>query len=143
MNKTRKSWVMRLPHGVRQQAGWIFIGIMCFLVGLSYLLGVSQSTVTRELDPRWLRGWGGFLCVAGILIVVSTATINKPLERLALRFLSLGVFVYTGWLLATVPLDRVGFVAFIGIALIGLAEIRVAVLKAELRPLSRSLREMT
>lgn len=139
---SRKSWVMKLPHGIREQPGWIFIGTMCFLAGLSYLFGVSESAITRELDEEWLRGWGGFLSLAGLLVVISTGTSNRPLERLSLRFLSLGVLVYTGWILATVPLQRVTFVAFMGIALIGLSEIRVAVHKAVLKPLSKSVKEM-
>lgn len=127
---------MCLPLGLREQAAWVFIGVLSALAGLSYLLGIAESTsITRVLDPTWLRAWGGFQLIAGVLIAGSTLASNKPLERLSLRFLSLGIFVYIGWILTTVPLSRAAFTVSICLAFVGLAEIRVAVLRAVLTPL--------
>lgn len=127
---------MRLPGGLRDQAGWVFIGALAFLAGLSYLLGIAESTsITKVLDPTWLRVWGGFLCLSGGLITWSTAVANKAVERMSLRFLSLGMLVYIGWILLAVPISRAVFATFVNLALIGLAEVRVAVLSAVLRSL--------
>jgi len=131
-----RDWVMRLPLGLRDQPAWVFIGALVALAGVSYLIGIAESTsITRVLDPTWLRVWGGFQAVSGTLIVVSTVAANKPLERLSLRLLSLGILIYIGWILAAIPLSRAAFTVALCLAFVGLAEIRVAVLKAVLRPL--------
>lgn len=133
---------MRLPPGLRDQPAFVFIGAMCAMAGLAYLLGVAESTsITRVLDVLWLRVWGGFLCLSGTLIVVSTWISNKPLERLSLRFLSLGILVYMGWILTAVPLSRAAFTVALCLILVALAEIRVGVIKTLLRPLPASVRE--
>ncbi len=127
---------MRLPGGLREQPGWIFIGTLCVLAGLSYLTGLAESTtLTRVLDPLWVRAWGGYLGVAGALVTYSTWVSNKPLERMSLRFLSLGFFIYMGWLLAILPPSRAALTVAMSLALFVLAEIRVAVLKMAMRPL--------
>ncbi len=138
----RRSWVFRLPEGLREQPGWILIGGLCFLAGLSYLLGIAESTaITRVLSPAWLRVWGGFLGLAGVLVITSTLACNKPLERLSLRLLSLGLMVYAGWILTAVPLSRATMTVVLCISFVGLAEIRVAVLKALFKPLPAGLLE--
>lgn len=130
---------MRLPGGLREQPAWIYIGGLCTLAGLSYLLGIAESnSITEILAPVWLRVWGGFLFVSGLLVAGSTWASNKPLERMSLRFLSLGLLVYMGWILAAIPLSRATLTATTVIALVGLSEIRVAVLKTALRPLPAS-----
>lgn len=126
---------MRLPRGLREQPAWVFIGTLSAVTGLTYLLGISQSAVSRILDEGWLRGWGGFLFLAGVLVVISTIMGNRPLERLSLRFLSLGFLVYLGWILTAVPPTRAMFTSVTCLSLVGLAEIRVAVLKVAMRPL--------
>lgn len=127
---------MRLPGGLREQPGWIFIGMMCALAGLSYLVGLAESnSITRILDPVWLRVWGGFLFTTGALLIGSVWTSRHPLQRMSLRFLSLGLLVYMGWILAAVPLERAAMSTVLVLALVGLAEIRVAVLTMVLRPL--------
>lgn len=127
---------MRLPGGLRAQSGWIFIGTMCALAGLSYLVGLAgTSTVSETLGPIWVRAWGGFLFLSGILVAGSTWVGNRPLERMSLRFLSLGLMIYTGWLLAVLPLGRASLTVSTTLALISLSEIRVAVLTMALRPL--------
>lgn len=127
---------MRLPRGLRDQPAWVFIGTMCALAGASYLLGIAESTsITRILDPAVLKVWGGFLFLSGSLVIVSTWLANMPLERLSLRFLSLGLLVYAGWILAVLPLTRAAMTVALCGSLVALAEIRVAVLKALLKPL--------
>lgn len=127
---------MRLPGGLREQPAWIFIGTLCTLAGLSYLVGLAESnSITQVLSPVWLRVWGGVLFVSGALIVGSVWSRNKALERMALRFLSLGLLVYMGWILVSVPLERAAMSAAMDFALVGLSEIRVAVLTMVLRPL--------
>lgn len=126
---------MRLPGGVRDQPSQIFIGALLALSGLSYLLGLAESTsITRVLDPTWLRVWGGFLFVSGCLTVWSTWMARRPLERMALRFMSLGLLVYLGWILAAVPVARALFTLALIASMIVLSEIRVAVITVLLRP---------
>lgn len=129
-----KPWVMRLSPGLREQPAWIFIGALVFLGGLSYVLGIAESTsITRILDPKYLRLWGGVLCLSGGLVVWSTWVVNRALERLSLRFLSLCLLVYMGWILAAVPFSRATITIVMCVSLIGLSEIRVAVVKSLLR----------
>lgn len=119
--------VMKLPLGVREQPGWIFIGVLCALVGLSHVLGISQSTVTQQLDRVWLTAWGAGLFIAGVLIVHSTARQNRPLERLSLRLMAIALVVYMAWILMVVP-ERAGMTVFMGLALVVTSQIRVAVI---------------
>lgn len=119
--------VLRLPRGFREQPGWIFIGSLCALVGLSYMLGVSQSSITQALNPAWLKVWGAGLCLTGVAIAVATATVNRPLERLSLRLLAVGLLVYMGWILAVVPAKSTMMV-FMCLSLIVFSQIRVAVI---------------
>lgn len=129
---------MRLPNGVRDQPAWIFIGFMCAVAGMSYLLGVSQSsTVESVLGSAGLRLWGGYLFLAGVLVAAATWTANKPLERLSLRLLSLGLLLYTCWIVLAVPINRATLTVTLCVGLVGMAEIRVAVLKAVLKPLPK------
>lgn len=126
---------MRLPGGLRDQPAQIFIGALFGLAGLSYMIGVAESnSITQVLDPTWLRVWGGFLLLTGALVVWSTWSANRPLERMALRFMSLGLLVYIGWILAAVPFARAVISVALVACLIIYAEIRVAVIKALLRP---------
>jgi hypothetical protein len=127
---------MRLPGGLREQPAWIFIGTLCTLAGLSYLIGLAESsTITQILDPIWVRTWGGYLCGSGLLVVSSTWMRNVPLERMALRFLSLGFLIYMGWLLAVLPIGKAALTVTMCLALFVLAEIRIAVLTMVMRPL--------
>lgn len=138
MKSFRGSWVMRLPHGVRDQPAWIFIGFMCAAAGFSYMLGVSQSaTVESVLGSVGLRLWGGYLFLAGSLVVAATWNANKPLERLSLRLLSLGLLLYTCWIVLAVPISKATLTVSLCIGLVGMAEIRVAVLKSVLKPLPK------
>lgn len=128
-------WVMRLPGGLRDQPAQIFIGGLFALAGLSYMLGIAESnSITQVLDPTWLRVWGGFLLLSGVLVIWSTWCANRPLERMALRFMSLGLLMYIGWILAAVPFVRAVFTLALVACLIVLSEIRVAVIKVLLRP---------
>lgn len=130
--------MMRLPQGLRDQPAQVYLGTLAAIAGLSYLLGIAESTtITRVLDAGWLRIWGGFLFVSGALVIWSTWTSTKALERMSLRFLSLGLLVYMGWILAAVPLARATLTVATIMALVGYTEIRVAVIKALLRPLPR------
>jgi hypothetical protein len=138
-----KAWVTRLPRGLQEQPAWVFIGTLVALAGLSYLLGLSQSSaVAQVLSDNWIRTWGGFLCASGCLVMISTLLANKPLERLSLRLLSLGLFVYMGWVVTAVSWDQATITSAMSIALIGAAEIRVALIKRILRPIPHNVREV-
>lgn len=127
---------MRLPGGLREQPAWIFIGTLCGLAGLSYMIGLAESnSITQVLDPLWVRVWGGFLFLAGLLVVASTWMRNRPLERMSLRMLSLGFLIYMGWLLTVLPWSRAALTVGMCLSLFVLAEIRVAVLHMAMRPL--------
>lgn len=100
---------------------------MCALVGMSYLVGISQSMITQALNPTWLKVWGAGLCVTGVTIVVATAKANRPLERLSLRLLAVGLLVYMGWILTVVP-EKSAMTVFLCLGLIACSQIRVAVI---------------
>jgi hypothetical protein len=121
----------------------VFIGTLVALGGLSYLLGLSQSSaIAQVLSTGWLRSWGGFLFLAGSLVVGSTVASNKPLERLSLRLLSLSFLVYMGWVLSAVSWDRATITTVMCLALVGAAEVRIAVIKRALKPLPASVRDV-
>lgn len=140
--QSRKSWVMRLPRGLREQPAWAYVGILCAVGGLSYMLGVSESTIIQVLDKNWVRAWGGFLFISGMLVVISTVIANRPLEKLSLRFLSLGLWMYMGWVIVAVSFLRATVVIIACTSLIIFSEIRIAVLKILLRPLPDSITTM-
>lgn len=126
---------MRLPTGVREQPGWIFIGAFCALAGFTYLLGISESNIAEVLGSIGLQVWGGFLCLSGLMVVGSTWATNRPLERLSLRFLSLGLAAYTAWVILAVPFTKATLTIVLCGCLIGMSEIRIAVIKSALKPL--------
>lgn len=137
-----KTWVMRLPRGVREQPGWVFIGLMSTVTGISYLTGLASSaSITSILNPVFVRAWGGFLLLAGVLVAVSTAISNRPLERLSLRLLSLGIIIYLGWILTVVPLSRSMVVLTLGASLAGLCEVRIAFLKSKMTKIPKRYRD--
>lgn len=126
---------MRLPRGLREQPAWVFVGTLTIATGLSYLTGLaSSSSIVRVMDPMWLKVWGGFELLSGVLVLFSTIKGDRALERLSLRFLSLGFLMYLAWVLTAVPLSRAMVTTVSCISLAGLAEIRIAVLKVVLRP---------
>lgn len=131
--KQKLPWILRLPRGLREQPAQLFIGILVGLAGVSYLLGVSQSTVTQAVGATGLRIWGALLALSGFGVVYATVRARPALEKLALRILSTCMFVYAGWLLAVVPLSRLGLTVALVLALVSLSEIRIAVLKVMLR----------
>lgn len=144
MKNSGKPWVLRLPQGLRDQTAWVFIGIMCALAGFSYLLGIAESNaITQVLEPIWLRVWGGFLFSAGSLVAFSTFVMNRALERFSMRLLSLGMLVYMGWILTAAPLSRATLTVVLCLILVGLAEIRAAVIKVNLRPLPVVITEVS
>ncbi len=124
-----KSWVMKLPVGVREQTGWLFIGFMVTLVGLSYLTGVTSSVMKEAIGPNGLRVWGGWLFLTGLLVMWATWKHNAAHEKMALRLLALCMVSYVGWVLTVVPWRDAGMTIGLGFVLIGLAEIRVGFLK--------------
>lgn len=143
MKAPRKPWVMWLPEGLRDQQGWVFIGFMCTLSGVSHLIGFSEpTTITRVLDPLWLKIWGGVLTASGILIMTSVVRMNRPLEAFALRVLSVSCLVYMGWIVASVGVAKALFLVFLCLVLVVLAEIRVRVIKLLLKPLPQSAKKL-
>lgn len=134
---------MKLPVGVREQPGWLFVGLLFTTVGLSYLFGVSESTtVSQVLGSGGLRLWGGFLSFSGVLVIIGTWNRNLALEKLALRLLSLGLLAYMGWVITIVPISRATFVVALCASFAGLSEIRIATIKAVLKPLPAKLPEV-
>lgn len=130
----RTPWVFRLPRGLREQPGWVFLGGMCALAGLSYVLGIAESNaVTDLLNSAALRVWGGFLCLTGTLVVCSTIASNKALEVLSLRFLSVGLLMYLGWIAVAVPIHRAVMTLILGVGFSIMAEVRIAVLRTLFR----------
>lgn len=132
-HKARIPWIMRLPPGLREQPAWVFIGFLIGIVGLTYVTGVSDSSVARAVGDAGLRVWGCFLAFSGFGVVYATIAAKPALEKLTLRVLSLCMFVYQGWLLAVVDWRRAAMSCVLVLILISLAEVRVAVLKTLLR----------
>ena len=120
---------MRLPAGLRKQPAWVFIGLLIGLAGLSYVGGFTESSVSRAVGTVGLRVWGGVLTFSGFAVVLATLRGRPALEKLALRILSICMAVYGGWLTIVVELNRVVMSTVLVLILIGMAEIRVAVLK--------------
>lgn len=139
-HRLRNSWVNKLPTGLRDQPSQVFTGVLVSLAGLSYLFGLSHSTALQVVSELWLQSWGGLLFIAGVLVVFGTLRANKPLERMALRIQSISLFVYMVWVLSAIPLTRATLTVALCVCLIGLSEIRIAVLKALMRPLPESAR---
>ncbi len=125
-------WIMRLPTGVRQQPGWLFIGLLVFLSGLSFMLGVTTSTIQEAIGKTGLRGWGAFLAVTGLLVVYATWRAKPSLEKMALRWLILSVLSYASWLLTVVSWRQSVMSVVLSLILCVLAEIRVGFLKLTL-----------
>lgn len=124
-----KSWVTRLPMGLREQPGWIFIGLMVALVGLSYAFGVSTSTVAEAIGEKGLRWWGVFLTVTGSLVTYATWCAKPALEKMALRWLVFALLSYSAWLITVIDARRAVMTIVLTLILIVLAEVRVGVIK--------------
>lgn len=131
--KARLPLLMRLPRGLREQPAWVFIGIMVALVGVSYMTGFTESSISHAIGHRGLQVWGTFLALSGFGVVYATVAGSPVLEKLALRILSLCMLVYTGWLLTAVDFKRAAMTLVLALILVTLAEIRVAVLRALFR----------
>jgi hypothetical protein len=132
-NKARIPWIMRLPQGLREQPAWVFIGLLIGSIGVTYVTGVADSSITRAVGEAGLRVWGSFLVFSGFGVVYATVRAKPALEKLTLRILSLCMFVYQGWLLTVVDWRRALMSCVLVLILISLAEVRVAVLKTLLR----------
>lgn len=129
---TKPSWVARLPPGLREQTGWIFIGLMVTLVGLGYATGLTTSAVQQAIGGIGLRVWGGFLATSGTLVIWATLKQIAAHEKLALRLLACCLGAYACWLPIVVPWRNASMTIILSIVLIVLAEIRVGFLKLTL-----------
>jgi hypothetical protein len=132
-NKAHKPplpWIMRLPTGLREQPAWVFIGILVGLAGVGYLTGLTESSISQTIGTTGLRVWGAFLAFSGFAVTWATIRASPVLEKLALRILSLCLFVYGGWLSLVIDFKRVAMSLVLILTLIFLAEVRVAVLRA-------------
>lgn len=127
-----KSWVMKLPIGLREQTGWIFIGFMVAASGLSFLTGFTNSAISKAIGSTGLQVWGGWLFVTGLLVMWATWKHNAAHEKMALRLLALCLLSYTCWLLTVVSFKDATMTLVLASILIGLAEIRVGFLKVVL-----------
>lgn len=127
---TKTPWIMRLPRGLREQPAWVFIGVLVTLGGLGFVTGVTESSVSQAIGTTGLRIWGALLLISGLGVLSATLSARPALEKLALRVLSLCIFVYAGYLLTIVDWKRAAMNVVLCGVLIGLAEIRIATLKA-------------
>lgn len=128
-HRPRTPWILRLPAGLRHQPAWVWIGLLIGLAGVSYVVGFTQSSVTDEVDRVTVRIWGAFLALGGFGVTYATLSARAALEKLALRVMSACLAVYIGWLLVVVDFRRAVFGFALVVSLIGLAEVRIAVLK--------------
>jgi len=124
-----KSWVLRLPRGLREEPAWVFIGVMVALSGVAFATGLTTSMVTHAIGQNGLRAWGGLLAFSGVFVVWATIRHVPAHEKFALRLLALTIFAYAGWLLTVVPFKQAAMSVVLAIILIGLCEIRVGFLK--------------
>lgn len=124
-----KSWVLKLPRGLREEPGWVFIGFLVTIGGVGFLTGAATSAVQNAIGTSGLRTWGGALMVVGMLVMWATIRHVPASEKLALRLLELCLLGYVGWLLTVVPLEQSAMSVLLAIVLIGLSEIRVGFLK--------------
>lgn len=125
----RTPWILRLPAGLRHQPAWVWIGLLLGLAGVSYVVGFTESSITEAVPPATVRVWGFFLAFGGFGVMVATLRADAALEKLALRVMSVCMAVYMGWLLVVVDFRRAVFGLALVVSLIGLAEVRIAVLK--------------
>jgi hypothetical protein len=93
---TKTPWVMRLPRGLRDQPAWVFIGFLVTLGGLGFVTGLTESSVSQAIGTTGLRVWGAVLLLSGLGVLSATLSAKPALEKLALRVLSLCMFVYVG-----------------------------------------------
>jgi hypothetical protein len=127
---TKTPWVMRLPRGLREQPAWVFIGILVTLGGLGFVTGLTESSVSQVVGPVGLRVWGATLLLSGLGVLSATLSAKPALEKLALRALSLCMFVYAGWILTVIDWRRASMSVLLCAVLIGIAEVRIGTLKA-------------
>lgn len=139
--RPRLPWIMRLPQGLRDQPAWVFIGFLVGLSGISYLMGLTESSISQAVGTTGLRVWGACLALSGFGVVYATIRARPVAEKLALRLLSLCMLVYGGWVLTIVDIRRAAMTLVLVLVLVVLAEIRVAVLRALFR--SAPAREAT
>lgn len=123
------AWVTKLPKGLREQPGWVFIGVLVALTGVSFLTGLSTSVVTQAIGHTGLRLWGSFLALSGLLTAIASWRGKPSLEKMALRWLAFSVLAYVLWLVTVVPIERSLMSFMLGIILAVMAEIRVAFIK--------------
>lgn len=128
-NTGRTPWILRLPAGLRHQPAWVWIGFLIGLAGVSYVVGFTESSVTEEVPQATVRVWGAFLTLGGFGVMWATLRANAALEKLALRVMSTCMTVYIGWLMIIVEFRRAVFGLALVVSLVGLAEVRIAVLK--------------
>lgn len=116
---------MRVPIGIREQPAWIFIGFLFTLVGLGYVTGFTESTISKAVGDTGLRWWGVALTVSGGLLIAATVKARPALEKLALRILICNMLAYVGWLVAVAPMQKLATTLLLSGALSVLAEFRV------------------
>lgn len=128
----------RVPVGVQLNGGWLLVGTIMFMSGLGFASGVTESTtITKLMGDTAIHVWGGVLMTSGALLGVAIWFSRVALEKLALNLMSIALSVYGAWLAAAVPFSRTGLTITLLIIFVGLAQIRVAVLRRLLRPLPR------
>lgn len=136
--RKKTPWLFRLPNGLQHQPESVFIGLLCVLTGLSYAVGLSSSNrLTERLNPTYLKAWGGFLLISGLLIIYSVIREQYALEILSRRFLSICIAVFLVWITLIVGVTNAAITVMLGTGLIVLGEIRIAVLKLFIRSVSR------
>lgn len=121
--------LLRVPLGLREQPAWVFIGILIFLVGLSYLTGFTNSIITEAIGDIGLKVWGGLLALSGLLVTWATIVAKPVMEKFSLRIMTCTLLMYAGYLATVVPVRDAAMTTVLTILLSGLSEFRVAHLR--------------
>lgn len=122
-------WVLWLPPGVRERPSWVFIGTLVALTGLTYVFGLTTSSIALVIGAVGLKIWGGILSASGFGVIVATVRNNPAFEKLALRFMSLSIFAYVAWIITAVGIGRAAMTLVFGAFLITSCEIRSAFIR--------------
>lgn len=125
----RKPLISRVPRGLREQPGWVFIGVLMMLVGLGYVTNYTESTIVNAVGVTGMRIWGTSLFLTGCLLILATIRAKVALEKLALRILSCNMLMYGGWLLSVTSFRRVAMTVVLALLLAVTAELRVIQLR--------------
>lgn len=129
----RRPWILFFPRGLHEQPAWVCIGLLFTIVGIGYVSGTSASPIAMAIGDTGLRVWGGLLIATGAMLCGATIIGTPALEKLALRFMCISLFLYLGYLLTVIPFSRAAGSLLLGGALMLSAAFRIWHLSALMR----------